>query len=86
MHFKVVHEGKREWRCEECRDGFGNGNVLKRHLMIHTEERPWECGICGQRFRHKEVMRRHVRGHEEKGVGFKPNGPKEGNRKRNAHE
>lgn len=79
----MVYEGKRE--CEECRDGFGNGNVLKRHLMIHTEERPWECRICGQRFRHKEVMGKHVRGHEN-GEGFKPNRPMKRIRKRKAQE
>lgn len=65
LHFEVVPEVKREWRCEKCRVGFESWNLLKRHLLIHSEERQWQCGIWGQRFRHKKVMERHVRGREE---------------------
>ena len=73
-HLKIVHEGKRDYKCEHC----GNEYFEKRRLVGHIKRehdniRDEQCNLCGKLFFTKEILTKHIKyiHNKEQNPGFK---------------
>ena len=68
FHQMNVHRNKvhfpTKYQCAICKQTFGEGGTLKKHIMIvHTEESNFPCSICGKNLRQKKDLVDHLRAH-----------------------
>ena len=48
-HQAVVHEGLRNFQCDQCSKAFGSQKVLKVHIInVHEGGRNHKCDKCGK--------------------------------------
>ncbi|XP_067121999.1 zinc finger protein 83-like [Centruroides vittatus] len=48
MHWKVIHERQKSYKCDICSMIFSNLPALQRHVSVHTREEAYECDTCGK--------------------------------------
>ncbi|XP_077971590.1 uncharacterized protein LOC144425797 [Styela clava] len=68
-HVKLVHEGEKPYKCEQCYNRFADRNSLNRHMAKHTGvplPKTHECVICRKSFTRKSILNRHMRSHGDK--------------------
>ena len=59
---KLVHQGTKDFRCEECSKKFNIVGNLKRHLkVVHYETKDFECEECSSKFGEKSDLKTHVK-------------------------
>ena len=59
-HINVIHEGKKQFKCEDCKISFGFKESLKKHIIcIHTTARPFKCDICNKDYKFKAQLKEH---------------------------
>ncbi|XP_026722861.1 zinc finger protein 208-like [Athene cunicularia] len=62
-HLLTVHNGEKDYLCEDCGKVFTRVCKLKEHQRIHTGEKPFKCQECGKSFRERGTLQRHQRTH-----------------------
>ena len=47
----MVHEGRKDHKCESCSKSFSQSDNLKRHIQtIHEGHKDYKCKSCGKSF------------------------------------
>merc|ERR1712224_494104 len=65
---KMIHNGKKSFKCSVCEKSFGVPSALKKHERTHTGEKPLVCSVCGKCFSVSAHLKRHQKIH----TGEKP--------------
>ena len=61
-HLRIVHEGKRDYKCEHCGKEYADKKGLSTHIKSsHDNVRDEQCNQCGKLFFTKEVLRQHIK-------------------------
>ena len=67
LHFKVHHEGKSEFICNQCGLPSINNYSLKLHIKnVHEKIKDHICKQCNQGFHQKGALKRHIENVHEK--------------------
>ena len=68
----IVHEGKRNYKCESCVKCFTQSGDLKIHInTIHKGQKNYKCGSCGKYFTQSSSLNLHIRTIHEGQTNFK---------------
>ena len=65
-HIKRVHEGQKDYLCDDCGKGFKTSSSLQIHYRQHTGEKPIMCTECGFRCRQPNSLNWHKKKHHPK--------------------
>ena len=60
-HINRVHNGVKNYTCDECGSSFFEYKQLVHHKIIHTGMKPNVCKYCGKGFADFSNMRMHER-------------------------
>ena len=65
-HVKIVHEGKKEFKCDLCSKFYTTKSHLKTHkLDVHGDDvRKYKCKFCHKQFKSAGNLRQHESTHE----------------------
>ena len=58
-HILIVHEGRRDYRCQSCVKSFTRPEQLKRHVHTIHEDQKDKCEYCGNLFR-PDYLKTHI--------------------------
>ena len=57
----MVHEGKKQFKCDICDYSFSCKRDIIRHVAsVHEGKKPFKCDICDYSCSQKNVMKSHV--------------------------
>ena len=57
----MVHEGRKDHKCNECGKQFPTQNYLKTHIQYVCEGRKdHKCNECGEQFSQESNMKTHI--------------------------
>ena len=60
QHIEVIHEGKREFKCNYCEKTFTSKSNLQIHEgALHTGVLPYKCDFCNKMFARKSQLSNH---------------------------
>ena len=67
----LVHEKRRDFKCEKCEKAFVNIRELNAHVTaIHEGKKPFKCEICNVDFGYEKNLKNHIKFiHENKAAG-----------------
>ena len=61
-HLRIVHEGRKDHKCEHCGKEYAEKKRLKTHIKReHDNIRDEKCNQCGKLFFSKQVLNEHIR-------------------------
>ena len=61
-HIKVVHEGRRDHKCEICGKGFVGSRDLVRHVQsVHQNIKEYKCNHCTKEFAYQSSLKNHIK-------------------------
>ena len=70
IHVTAVHQGLKEYKCEECNQEFARPASLRSHIdTVHEGKKPYKCDRCDKRFSHSGSIADHITAVHE---GLKP--------------
>lgn len=61
LHERSVHQGKTNFKCEQCGKLFRDQIALNMHYKTHSSEQPFQCEKCGKRFKYKGSHLSHAK-------------------------
>ena len=60
-HIRTVHDGLREFKCEQCGKFFSQPMSLKTHIRtVHEGRKDYICTTCEKSFKHSKNLRKHI--------------------------
>ena len=60
-HMSIIHEGKKDHRCETCGKWFGFESHLNNHIHSVHENVRFQCDTCGKSYFAKSHLKNHVK-------------------------
>ena len=70
---KSVHEGVREFVCNQCGNHFSEAKNLKNHIKtVHEGIKDYKCETCGKEFAYLNSLKLHIKSCELKQLKPKP--------------
>nr|XP_058135456.1 zinc finger protein 211-like [Dasypus novemcinctus] len=58
-HVEAFHNGKRHYKCDDCKKAFSHKRTLVQHQRVHTGEGLYECSECGKTFTYRHTFVQH---------------------------
>ena len=59
-HVKIIHEKRKDYKCEKCEKLFSDKNNLKAHVkMVHENIKDKICDVCGKAFGNTTMLKVH---------------------------
>lgn len=70
-HIRIIHEGEKPYKCDECGERFSERVTLRKHMTKHTGiplPKNYHCELCGKFFVRKGVLNNHMRRHSDQNL------------------
>ena len=60
-HIHTVHEGHKDYKCEDCKKAFARSEDLEEHLhIVHDGYKDHKCEFCGKSFVRALIFKKHI--------------------------
>ena len=60
-HIRVVHDGKRPYKCTLCNNTFTQSSHMKTHIKrVHLKSESYQCTICEQFYTTERYLQNHI--------------------------
>ena len=63
LHYKLVHNHIRNYKCDHCQKSFGRKPELERHIEARHQMVKYKCDVCSSVFTSKSYLTHHKRKH-----------------------
>ena len=76
LHFKTIHEKRRDYICHVCGKAFKNNTVLTKHKRnVHLGLKQFKCKVCSKRFKSSDTCKKHIKNTHHVDVQGRLNNP-----------
>ena len=61
-HIQEVHEGRKDYKCDECGKSFTQLGNMKKHIyIVHRGHKDYNCNSCGKLFSRAGNLKKHMK-------------------------